>query len=238
MCIVFFWYELPHIVIFNYYMFQEVLGLLFIFRLSRYSQLLCLMSKIGIAPFHFWLFSLIYYIRGSGILWLVLWRKLPYLALPVIYAEVFGLLITVGLVLLYLQMAGVYSSYYLIFLSSVERFRWFMLMLNLSLLVYCSVFFVYLLIILISLSDLKGSSLQDLFVGYIVLSMPLSVLFWVKFIRLRGISWIFLILLLLMPFSFLSLAFFCLTSLIVVLVRFSSNILFFFCLVIIFWLLF
>ena len=43
--------------LFNYFVMQESLGLLFLMFSFGYLQLLIVIFKIGIAPFHFWIFS-------------------------------------------------------------------------------------------------------------------------------------------------------------------------------------
>ena len=43
----------------NYYVFQECLGLLFLVFIFNFLQSIIVMRKIGLLPFHYWLFVVV-----------------------------------------------------------------------------------------------------------------------------------------------------------------------------------
>jgi len=55
------------LVLFNYFILQEVLGLLLLLGLSGVGSCF-LLAKLGVAPFHFWGFYLLEHLRGQLLL--------------------------------------------------------------------------------------------------------------------------------------------------------------------------
>lgn len=53
--------------IFNYFVLQESLGLIFLLCFRGFLPLLIMIIKIGVAPFHFWLFKVIDGIFGFNL---------------------------------------------------------------------------------------------------------------------------------------------------------------------------
>lgn len=54
--------------LFNYFVIQESLGLLFLMFSFGLFQLLILMLKIGMAPFHFWVFRVTNSVFGFNLI--------------------------------------------------------------------------------------------------------------------------------------------------------------------------
>ena len=201
--------------LFNYFVIQESLGLLFLMFSYGYLQLLIVMFKIGIAPFHFWIFRVTNRVFGFNLMWFLTFQKLPFLLIflqiitrGVIYLLIFGLLLCLFQILL----IKTYKN--LLILSSTESFNWITLGFLISFLNVFFIFIYYFLLILIVIPKFEFFNVNN-FVGWetmlIFINLPFSVNFFVKIFSLREILKVqrfnFLFLLFIMFFSVLSLSF-------------------------------
>ncbi|VDM64266.1 unnamed protein product [Angiostrongylus costaricensis] len=57
--------------IFNYFVLQESLGLVFLLLFFSFFPVLIIMIKIGIAPFHFWLFKVVRGMYSFNLVWIL-----------------------------------------------------------------------------------------------------------------------------------------------------------------------
>ena len=97
-------YYLRYSRIINYFIIQEVVGLLFLFFSFSVVQLFLLFLKVGVAPFHFWLFSVLWGVYDYSFLWFLTFQKLPFIMVFFnlsVSSVIFSLLL--GLFLCYLQ---------------------------------------------------------------------------------------------------------------------------------------
>ena len=201
--------------LFNYFVMQESLGLLFLMFSYGYVQLLIVIFKIGIAPFHFWIFGVTNRVFGFNLMWFLTFQKLPFLLifLQIITRGVVYLLI-LGLLLCLFQILLIKTYKNLLILSSTESFNWITLGFLMSFLNVFFIFIYYFLLILIIIPKFEFFNVNN-FVGWetilIFINLPFSVNFFVKIFSLREILKVqrfnFLFLLFIMFFSVLSLSF-------------------------------
>nr|YP_010981604.1 NADH dehydrogenase subunit 2 [Kalicephalus indicus]UAV84954.1 NADH dehydrogenase subunit 2 [Kalicephalus indicus] len=201
--------------LFNYFVMQESLGLLFLIMSYNYVQLLILMMKIGVAPLHFWLFSVTNSIFGFNLMWFLTFQKLPFLLimLQLMHHKVL-MLFLLGLLVCLLQMLLMKMYKNLLILSSTESFNWVVLGYLVSFFNVLLIFVYYFVLMLFLIPKFEylnfygGLGWETMLV---FLNMPFSVSFFVKIFSLSEIlkvySFNILILLFLMFLSVLSISF-------------------------------
>nr|UDL72543.1 NADH dehydrogenase subunit 2 [Oesophagostomoides longispicularis] len=201
--------------LFNYFVMQESLGLFFLMFSFGYFQLLIVMFKIGMAPFHFWIFSVTNGVLGFNLMWFLTFQKLPFLLifLQMMVGKLIYLLM-VGLFFCLFQMLLMKTYKNLLILSSTESFNWITLGFLMSFLNVLFIFIYYFVLMVLVIPKFEFMNLGN-FVGWetmlIFMNLPFSVNFFVKIFSLSEIlkvqSFGFLFLLFLMFFSVLSLSF-------------------------------
>ena len=173
--------------IFNYFIIQESLGLLFLVFSSGALQFFIILIKIGVAPLHFWIFNVTNNILNYSLMWFLTFQKLPFL---MILLQIFWLkslfLLLVGLLLCYLQIFIIKSYKNLLVISSTESFNWIILGLFFS--VFNSLYlFIYYFILIVFLIN-KFSKFSNNFISWetalVFLNIPFSVSFFVKIFSL------------------------------------------------------
>lgn len=202
------------VVIFNYFVLQEVIGLFFLMFFFGFFQFIIIIFKLGVSPFHFWIFSILDLLSRYGLIWFLTFQKLPFL---VIILQLFWLLrmylFILGIIFCYVQMIF-YKSYKKLFLvSSVESFNWLLLIVFFSFFnffVFIIFYFFIIFYLLLKLGVLECGSV-GWEVTLIFLNIPFSINFLVKIISLRGVCYnfnlVFLFILLIMFLSVLSFRF-------------------------------
>nr|AYG51202.1 NADH dehydrogenase subunit 1 [Metastrongylus salmi] len=202
--------------IFNYFVFQESLGLVFLLLFFGYFPFLIMMMKIGISPFHFWLFKVINSMLGFSLVWFLTIHKLPFLLvffqlyyLGLVYFLIFGLLVCL------FQVFFMKSFKDLLVISSVESMNWLVLGLVISVFNVFFLLFYYLMVMIMILFKF------DLFSGLstdvswelvlIFLNVPFSLGFFLKIFTLmeflKSYSFLLLLVFFLMFFSVISFSF-------------------------------
>nr|YP_003434086.1 NADH dehydrogenase subunit 2 [Teladorsagia circumcincta]ACX85209.1 NADH dehydrogenase subunit 2 [Teladorsagia circumcincta] len=199
--------------IFNYFVLQESLGLIFLLLAYNYVQLMIVFLKIGVAPLHFWIFSVTNGVFGFNLMWFLTFQKLPFLLvmLQMMMIKIIVLLLA-GLLVCLMQMLLIKSYKNLLILSSTESFNWLILGFVFSFLNVMMIFFYYFLMMLILIPKFNFN-LQFLSweTTLVFLNLPFSVNFFVKVFSLSEVLkydsvWI-LLLLFMMFLSVLSLSF-------------------------------
>nr|YP_009257363.1 NADH dehydrogenase subunit 2 [Angiostrongylus malaysiensis]ALD62330.1 NADH dehydrogenase subunit 2 [Angiostrongylus cantonensis]ANG44580.1 NADH dehydrogenase subunit 2 [Angiostrongylus malaysiensis] len=202
--------------IFNYFVLQESLGLIFLLCFSGFLPLLIMMIKIGVAPFHFWLFKVIDGMFGFNLVWFLTIHKLPFLLvfLQLFYLDMIYFLL-MGMVLCLFQLFMMKSFKKLLLISTVESFSWIVLGLVMSFFNVLYLFFYYLILMVFLIY--KFNKNVDLVSGLswelvlVFMNMPFSVGFFVKIILLmeflKGFSMYMILIMFLMFLSILSLSF-------------------------------
>nr|UXK95582.1 NADH dehydrogenase subunit 2 [Macropostrongyloides lasiorhini] len=201
--------------LFNYFVLQESLGLFFLMFSYGYLQILIIMFKIGMAPFHFWIFSVTNSILGFNLMWFLTFQKLPFLLifLQMMVGKLIFLLM-LGLLFCLFQMLLMKTYKNLLILSSTESFNWITLGFVMSFLNILFIFMYYCLLMVMIIPKFELFNINN-FMGWetmlVFMNLPFSVNFFVKIFSLSEIlkvqSFSFLLLLFLMFFSALSLGF-------------------------------
>lgn len=201
--------------LFNYFVIQERLGLLFLIFSFSYLQLLIVMFKIGMAPFHFWIFRVTNGVFNFNLMWFLTFQKLPFLLifLQIMVAKLIFFLM-VGLFFCLFQMLLVKTYKNLLILSSTESFNWITLGFVMSFFNVLFIFLYYFVLILIVIPKFEIINVRNL-IGWetilVFINLPFSVNFFVKIfslseiLKVQGVG--ILLLLFMMFFSALSLRF-------------------------------
>nr|YP_009445103.1 NADH dehydrogenase subunit 2 [Marshallagia marshalli]ATV81512.1 NADH dehydrogenase subunit 2 [Marshallagia marshalli] len=199
--------------IFNYFILQESLGLMFLMLTFGYLQLLILMLKIGVAPLHFWIFSVTNGVYGFNLMWFLTFQKLPFLLVLVNLVIVkVVLLLFMGLLFCLVQMFLTKTYKNLLILSSTESFNWLLLGVVYSVINVIMIFCYYMLLMLIMIPKFNFNFQYISWETTLVfMNLPFTVNFFVKIFSLLEIlkvdsSWV-LVILFLMFLSILSLSF-------------------------------
>lgn len=176
--------------IFNYFVIQESLGLLFLVSSSGFLQFFIILIKIGVAPLHFWIFSVTNNIFNYGLIWFLTFQKLPFLT---ILLQIFWLnslyLILFGLFLCYIQMFVIKRYKNLLIISSTESFNWIIIGVFLSLFnsLYLFLYYFVLMVILISKFSKSNINFINWETALVFLNIPFRVSFFVKIFSLSEI---------------------------------------------------
>lgn len=176
--------------IFNYFVIQESLGLIFLVFSGGVFQFFIILIKIGVAPLHFWVFNVTNNIVSYSLMWFLTFQKLPFLVilLQMFWFSSFYLLLF-GLFLCYLQMFVMKRYKNLLIISSTESFNWIILGLFFSFLNSLYLFLYYFVLIVLLINKFSKQSYN--FVGWetvlVFLNIPFRVSFFVKIFSLREI---------------------------------------------------
>lgn len=200
--------------IFNYFIIQESLGLLFLIFSSGIFQFFVVLMKIGVAPLHFWVFNVANNIFNYSLIWFLTFQKLPFLVilLQMFFVGAFYILI-LGLLFCYLQMFVMKSYKNLMIISSTESFNWIILGIFVSFLNSFYLFLYYFILIVILIRNFNKLSYN--FVNWettlVFLNIPFRVSFFVKVFSLSEIfkfdSFFILLILFIIFLSVLSFSF-------------------------------
>lgn len=175
--------------IFNYFVLQESLGLVFLLLFFGFLPMLIMMVKIGVAPLHFWLFKVVEGMFGFNLVWFLTIHKLPFL---LVFLQLFNLSIVyfllMGVVVCLFQLFVVKSFKKLLLISTVESFRWVVIGLVMSFFNVFYLFFYYLVLImfLVYKFDVNGGLSIRLSweLVLVFINMPFRVGFFVKIMLL------------------------------------------------------
>nr|YP_009391081.1 NADH dehydrogenase subunit 2 [Caenorhabditis afra]ARV88346.1 NADH dehydrogenase subunit 2 [Caenorhabditis afra] len=177
--------------IFNYFVIQESLGLLFLIFSSGILQFFIIMMKIGVAPLHFWIFNVTNNIFNYGLMWFLTFQKLPFLT---ILLQIFWLsstyILLFGLLFCYIQVFVMKSYKNLLIISSTESFNWIILGVFFSMLntFYLFIYYFVLMVLLISkFSKTNSFNFINWETTLVFLNIPFSVSFFVKIFSLSEI---------------------------------------------------
>nr|UNH90043.1 NADH dehydrogenase subunit 2 [Ancylostoma sp. HL-2021] len=201
--------------LFNYFVMQESLGLLFLMFSFSYFQLVILMFKIGMAPFHFWIFSVTNSVFGFNLMWFLTFQKLPFLLIFLqLMVNSLIYLLMLGLFFCLFQMLLVKTYKNLLILSSTESFNWISLGFLMSFMNVLFIFLYYFMLMIMIIPKFEVMNFVN-YVGWetmlIFMNLPFSVNFFVKIFSLSEIFKVYgvgvLLLLFMMFFSVLSLGF-------------------------------
>lgn len=191
---VFFFYLLKsfrsYLTLINYFVIQEVLGLLFILLYFYNLQFLFLILKVGVSPFHFWVLLVGFFLEGLNFFWFITFQKLPFI--PVIYFFFLNSLFFLFLGFLFCYIQIFLFKYFKLFLivSSLERFNWILLNIFFRGLNFFFIFFYYFVSIVLILTWIRSFNISFLGWELILLFMnfPLRISFFLKLFRISFFS--------------------------------------------------
>lgn len=201
--------------LFNYFIMQEVLGLIFLLLGVNLLQLLVVLIKVGVAPLHFWIFRILNNVYGFNLIWFLTFQKLPFLVIIIQLIEFYVLIFfVVGLLICLVQMLLLKSYKRLLILSSTESFNWIILGFLISMFSVFLIFMYYFFLMLFLVPKFESENFYS-YVSWetilIFINIPFSVNFFVKIFALGEslvlIDFWFLLVLFLIFLSVLSLGF-------------------------------
>lgn len=176
--------------IINYFIIQESLGLFFlVFSVINY-QFIVVLIKVGVSPFHFWIFRVIRNLYNFNLIWFLTFQKLPFL---VILLQIFWLdsiiLLFLGLLICYIQMFLLKRYKNLVVISSTESFSWIIVGLFFSFFnrLYLFVYYILLIMLLINKFSKQNLNFFNWETVLVFLNLPYRVSFFVKIFTLREI---------------------------------------------------
>nr|UWI71762.1 NADH dehydrogenase subunit 2 [Strongyloides fuelleborni fuelleborni] len=175
----------------SYFIIQEVLGFCFLLVSVSWIQFVILLMKAGVAPFHFWVFSVTNNISGLGVMWFLTFQKLPFI--PVIQYMIntdFLFILLFGVILCYFQLVFVKGYKNMLVLGSTESFNWLMLIMAFSLFSGLLLSLVYVFFFFLLLDHGSSKGWFDYFnweTVLVFLNIPFSMSFFIKFFSLISI---------------------------------------------------
>ncbi len=178
---------IKYVSIVNYFIIQEILGLLFLVFSGIFLQLLVLIIKVGVAPFHFWIFSVVYSLDNYILIWFLTFQKLPFIpVLLLLFHYMFLFMVFIGLLFCYLQIYNIKNFKLIIVLSSTESFNWILLGLLFGVFgfIFIVLFYFINIIFFIIFINVNNFSFLNLETVLIFLNIPIGVVFFVKIFML------------------------------------------------------
>nr|BAT21234.1 NADH dehydrogenase subunit 2 [Rhabditophanes sp. KR3021] len=198
----------------NYFIIQETAGMLFLLLNFTMLQFLVILLKIGVAPLHFWIFSITNNLYGQGVIWFLTFQKLPFFPIILyLLQNSYLYLFIIGIMFCYFQLFSLKNYKNMLVLSSTESFNWIILI-SISSFFSSLMFFLYYFFIMIFMLDYnnkKDSSFYNWETVLVFMNLPLSITFFIKIFSLISVfqynSFIVLLILFLMFLSMLSFGF-------------------------------
>ena len=170
--------------IINYFVIQESLGLFFLVFSGRFLQFLFVMMKIGVAPLHFWIFSVTNGLSNWSLMWFLTFQKLPFFSVLILLGGLeFVFLILFGVFLCYSQIFVTKRYKNLFVLSSTESFNWILLLRFVSLLSVLYLFLYYFVVMVLLIACFYQKEIFDISWETILIfiNIPFGVSFLLKF---------------------------------------------------------
>nr|AEO72444.1 NADH dehydrogenase subunit 2 [Toxocara canis] len=171
----------------NYFVIQESLGLFFLVFNTFLLQFFVVMMKIGVAPLHFWVFSVTNSLGDWLLMWFLTFQKLPFLPVLVqLYDFKVVFLFLFGIFVCYLQLFVLKSYKNMMVISSTESFNWVVLTCFLSVVNVLYLFFYYLCLMVMLMPSfvVKDLSFVNWETVFVFLNVPFSVSFFIKIFSL------------------------------------------------------
>lgn len=176
--------------IINYFVIQERLGLLFLVFSTTFLQFFILLIKIGVAPLHFWIFSVSNNLINWGLIWFLTLQKLPFIP---VFIQIFFInyiyIFLLGIFLCFFQLFSIKNYKNIIIISSTESFNWIILLLIFSVLNFFYIIIFYLVIIILVINSFYKKDYN--FINWerilIFLNIPFSITFFVKIFSLNSV---------------------------------------------------
>lgn len=167
---------------FNYFVIQEVLGLIFLIFRSSFLVFFIILIKIGVAPLHFWIFRITNNVSNLRLIWFLVFQKVPafFILIQNFYNYIYFLIF--GLLFCYIQLYLIKGQKNIIIISSTESFNWIIIGFMFTFFSPIFLFIYYCLLILFLLPKVTENQYLDLNIKTILvfLNTPFRVVFFVK----------------------------------------------------------
>lgn len=192
----------------NYFIVQEFIGLLFLLFNFTLIQFIIVVFKVGIAPFHFWIFSVLNNTNIYMTLWFLTFQKLPFIPVLFYFMDFFSFyLFLLGIIFCYFQIFLSKSYKSILIISSTESFNWLLIIMFFSL--YSSLLFLFLyfffLFLVLGYSTKKNLDFFSWELVFVFINIPIGILFFIKIFSLvSGFMFSSIVFLFLLFFMFLS----------------------------------
>nr|YP_010620892.1 NADH dehydrogenase subunit 2 [Toxocara vitulorum]WAX39106.1 NADH dehydrogenase subunit 2 [Toxocara vitulorum] len=176
-----------YVSVLNYFVIQESLGLFFLVFNAFVLQFFVVMMKVGMAPLHFWVFSVTGCLYDWLLMWFLTFQKLPFLPVLVqIYDFKMVFLFLLGVFVCYLQLFVLKSYKNMLVISSTESFNWVVLTCFLSVVNVVYLFFYYLCLMIMLMPGLvvKDYGFVNWETILVFFNVPFSVSFFIKIFSL------------------------------------------------------
>lgn len=142
------------------------------------------MSKMGLLPFHYWLFVVVGGLKSWLLMWFLTFQKLPFIGvLMIILVRELLFLLFFRFFLVYFQLFVVKNFKFIIVLSSTESFNWVLLGYFFSFVNGFVLFLYYFFLSIFMVPIFGGENFLDYdwLVIFVYINIPLGVSFFVKF---------------------------------------------------------
>nr|YP_010332257.1 NADH dehydrogenase subunit 2 [Tetrameres grusi]UNY39756.1 NADH dehydrogenase subunit 2 [Tetrameres grusi] len=186
----------------NYYVLQELCGYYFLVFNNWKIQFLVLALKVGCAPVHFWLFSVVECLNKWFVMWFLVLQKLPYLFVMINFcSDFFFFFLFFGMVICYLQFFLVRSVLSMLVIGSTESFSWllFLSMFSFGEIFFFFFFYYFVMFCVVMYFFAGGRGVLNFELVFVFMNIPLSVTFLLKVFLLVssvgvGLYYLFLLL--------------------------------------------
>lgn len=176
----------------NYFILQEFLGLIFIFFSNSVFQILIIYLKLGVRPFHFWVFSILNGFSLSLFFWFITFQKLVFLGILVNLNKNLVFFLFLGIFFCFIQILFFYDFIKIFIIVLTESLNWILIFLSLNFFDRFLVFFYYLVFLRILIkNNLKKSNVNWILI-FFLLNLPLSFNFFVKIFILSNLNYFYL----------------------------------------------
>jgi len=176
-----FLYDFKVIVVFQYYLLQEIASFHFILSLIFIFQFYVLLFKGGYSPFYFWIIKIVKSFSGLVLVWLLILQK-PFSLIPlfnILENSQIYLFLVFCLLLIYFNYLFVRNWKLLMVLSRCESLGWFIFVLRFNSIINLIFFLLYLIRVYLIITSLNS---LDLLI--IIISFPLFFPFILKFVTI------------------------------------------------------
>nr|BCD52135.1 NADH dehydrogenase subunit 2 [Strongyloides sp. EN-2020b] len=167
----------------NYFIFQEFLGLLFLFFSFGVFQFFVVLLKVGVSPFHFWCLRIFNSLSGYMVFWFLTFQKLPYFPVILFFFDFnFFFVFLFGIFFCYIHLFFCKSFKSMVFISSVESFSWLLVSLFFSVFTgfFLFFFYVFVMFFLLDYSSFKSYDFYNWELVFLFMNFPMTINFFIK----------------------------------------------------------
>nr|YP_009352219.1 NADH dehydrogenase subunit 2 [Gnathostoma nipponicum]AQX44507.1 NADH dehydrogenase subunit 2 [Gnathostoma nipponicum] len=179
--------DLSYSSLINYFIIQETLGLFFLILNFSLLQVLIVMMKVGIAPLHFWVFSVTNGLSSFMVMWFLTFQKMPFFPVLVqIFDYTLIVLLMLGIFLCFIQLFLLKGYKNMMIISSTESLNWILLMLFFSMLdvIFLFMYYFFFMVFLMPYFSKKEGQFFNWELILVFMNIPMTVNFFIKIFSL------------------------------------------------------